>query len=200
CMDRISCAISRAIVWIAVGPNASAYKRTTAIVTWADRSGNHSVRQDAEVYPGGLGPYSGATTTSTSTTIACTVDPPSGLTAVPDASYPSSRIDLSWAAGGNAPTTWEVQHALDAAFTQITVDTTTQPGSTTTYVKSGVAPSTTLYFRVRALGCGTSSAWSNTASATTSAATPPACTAGTANVSPTAFYQSQGSHNYLDNN
>ena len=117
--------------------------------------------------------------------------------AAADASSPSSQIDLSWSPGSPAATTWEVQHALDAAFTQVTVDTTSQPGSTTTYVKSGVAASTTLYFRVRALGCGSSSAWSNTASATTAASTPPACTAGTANVSPTAFFQSQGSHNYL---
>src|SRR5205085_9568632 len=100
---------------------------------------------------------------------------------------------LSWRAGGPGPATWEVERARDGAVSQVTVDTTTQPGSTTTFVKTGVAPSTALYFRVRALGCGDTSAWSNTASATTAASTPPTCTMGTANVSPTAFHQDQGS-------
>src|SRR5947209_3000828 len=61
--------IKRAIVWVGVGPDTHAYKRAIAIASWKDTSGTHAVRQDSEVYPGGLGPASGSPTSTTSTTL-----------------------------------------------------------------------------------------------------------------------------------
>src|SRR5437870_3855621 len=102
-------------------------------------------------------------------------------------------------AGSPAATTFEVQHAQDPTFAATTVDTTTQPGATTSYNKTGLAPGTTFYWRVRALSGAQSSAWSNTAQGNTQAVGAQPCTAGSANASPSAVNKQSASSNQLKN-
>jgi prepilin-type N-terminal cleavage/methylation domain-containing protein len=193
--EGVSFAITRAIVWISQGSYTNQYKRVIAVVSWRDQAGLHSVRQDAFVYPGGLGPYGGATTTSTTTAV--TPGAPSGLTATPDSLNPTTQINLVWTGGAPAATTFEVQHAQDSAFTTATIDTTTQPGTTTSFNKTGLAPGTTFYWRVRALNGTQSSAWSNTAQGNTQAVGAQPCTAGSANATPSAVKKKSASSNQL---
>lgn len=195
--EGVSFAITRAIVWVSQGSYVNQYKRVVAMISWHDQAGTHSVRQDALVYPGGLGPYGGSATTTTSTTTAVTPGTPSGLTATADALNPTTQINLVWSAETPAATTFEVQHAPDATFTATTVDTTTQPGTTTSFNKTGLSPGTTFYWRVRALSGAQSSAWSNTAQGATQAVAVQPCTAGTANATPSAVNRKNGSSNQL---
>jgi prepilin-type N-terminal cleavage/methylation domain-containing protein len=189
--------ITRAIVWVSVGTNTQAYKRAIVKVSWTDRAGTHTIRQDDEVYPGGQGTFGGSTTTSstTSTTMLQAPGTPGGLSANQDSINTTTQIDLSWSNGSPGATTWEVQHSLTTDFASYTVDTTTQPGANATYNKTGLAPGTTFYFRVRALGNGLSSAWSSTASAATASPPSTVCTAGTANVTPS--YQNRANSHDL---
>jgi Tfp pilus assembly protein PilV len=196
--EGVSFAITRAIVWVSQGSYVNQYKRVVAMISWHDQAGSHSVRQDALVYPGGLGPYGGGgATTTTSTTTALTPGTPSGLTATADTLNPTTQIDLAWAAGSPSATTFEVQHAQDSAFTAATVDTTTQPGTTTSFNKTGLSPGTTFFWRVRALSGAQHSAWSNTAQGATQAVAAQPCTAGTANATPSAVDRKNGSSNQL---
>ena len=194
--EGVSFSIARVVVWVSQGSYTNQYKRVVAIVGWHDAAGSHSVRQDALVYPGGLGPYGGATTT-TSTTTLVTPGAPTGLTATADAQNPTTQIDLVWSAGFPAATTFEVQHAQDPTFTSTTVDTTTQPGTTTSYNKTGLAPGTTFYWRVRARSGAQSSGWSNTAQGATQAVAAQPCTAGSANATPSAVNKKNGASNKL---
>lgn len=197
--EGVSFTISRAVVWVSQGSYANQYKRVVAVISWHDPAGSHSVRQDGFVYPGGLGPYGGATTT-TSTTTAIAPGAPSALTATADSLNPTTQINLIWSAGFPAATTFEVQHAQDASFTTATVDTTTQPGTTSSFNKTGLSAGTTFYWRVRALSGAQGSAWSNTAQGNTQAAAAQACTAGSANATPSAVNKKNGSSNQLKNN
>ncbi len=183
----VTVSIQRMVIWVASSPNAQAYKRVVAFVSWTDAAGAHTVREDSDVYPGGLGPYAGTTTTSTtSTTVAIPPGPPTGLTATQNSTNPTSQIDLAWASGTPAATTWEIQQSLNSTFSTYTEDTSTQPGSTLAYSKTGLAASTTFWFRVRALDAlGNWSAWAPAASAATAAAGP-TCTIGTSNATPSA--------------
>ena len=196
--EGVTFTITRAIVWVSQGSYTNQYKRVVVMISWHDQAGSHSVRQEAFVYPGGLGPYGGATTT-TSTTTAVTPGAPSGLTATPDTLNPTTQVNLVWTAGSPAATTFEVQHAQDPTFAATTVDTTTQPGATTSYNKTGLAPGTTFYWRVRALSGAQSSAWSNTAQGNTQAVGAQPCTAGSANASPSAVNKQSASSNQLKN-
>lgn len=171
--DGLSFAITRDIVWasalIGAGPDIadSAYKRTVVQVDWTDQYGPHQVRQDAGVYPGGLGQY-GASTTTTTTPGALIPGAPIGLAAAlgPDG---SSQVDLTWAQGSPASTTWEIHQSSDNGTTWSTL-TTSQPGATSAFSVSGLAQSTTYTFRVRGLLGEQVSAWSTSASATTASA------------------------------
>ncbi|MBI1844277.1 MAG: fibronectin type III domain-containing protein, partial [Actinobacteria bacterium] len=132
-----------------------------------DQYGPHQVRQDAGVYPGGLWEY-GAATTTTTTPSALVPGAPAGLAASlgPDG---SSQIDLAWAQGAPASTAWEIHQSSDNGTTWTTL-TTSQPGATTAFSVSGLAQSTTYTFRVRGLLGDQVSAWSTSASATTTSA------------------------------
>jgi Tfp pilus assembly protein PilV len=183
--EGVTFAITRRITWVSSGSYTNRYKRVTVFIAWTDEAGSHTVRQDALIYPGGLGPYGGATTT-TSTTTPIVPGAPSGLVATPDLQNPTTQINLTWVTGTPVATTWEVQHAADATFTSVTVDTTTQPGALTTYNKTGLSPGTTYYWRVRALNGAQTSAWSNTAQGNTQAVVSGPCVAGSANATPSA--------------
>jgi prepilin-type N-terminal cleavage/methylation domain-containing protein len=191
--------IQRMIVWVASNPNNQAYKRVVALVSWTDAAGTHTVRQDSDVYPGGLGPYGSTTTTALAMTSTLPLLPgaPTNLTATQDPTNETSQIDLAWTAGSPAATTWEIQHSLDNTFTSYTEDTSTQPGSSTTYIKTGLAAKTTFWFRVRALDSqGAASAWSTYASAATANAGP-TCTIGTANATPAAQARGNNGNGHL---
>ena len=91
---------------------------------------------------------------------------PSDLTAT---AFSSSQIDLSWVNHATNATGIKVERSLDgASFTQIN----TVNRNATTYRDSGLTPSTTYFYRVRATNQVGDSAPSNTASARTKP-TPP---------------------------
>lgn len=90
---------------------------------------------------------------------------PSGLVATPTAPT-STRIDLSWTDNSAAETGQSVERSLTgtSGWTEIA----TPAANATTYSDTGLSPSTTYYYRVRATGAA-ASAYSSTANATTSA-------------------------------
>lgn len=90
---------------------------------------------------------------------------PSGLTA---AALPSSssRIDLAWTDNTTTEDGFKVERSLDGvAFTVIA----TLPPNTQAYTDTGLFPSTTYYYRVKAFNAAVETPVSNTASATTTA-------------------------------
>ncbi|MEP7360890.1 MAG: S8 family serine peptidase [Chloroflexota bacterium] len=93
---------------------------------------------------------------------------PTNLTA--SASAPTS-IDLSWSDDATGETAFQVQRALGAAGTCATFgDIAEVPAGSTSFSAAGLTPGTEYCFRVRASNNyqgGTTSAWSNTAIATT---------------------------------
>lgn len=171
--DGLSFSVTRDIVWasalVGEGPVVAdtAYKRTIVEVSWTDQQGPHHIRQDSGVYPGGLGTYGAAITT---TTIPATIVPgaPLNLAAALGAD-PSSQINLTWTQGTPESTSWTLQQSSDNGTSWTTL-TSTQPGSTTNFSVSGLAQSTTYTFRVQGMLGTQISAWSTSAAATTSSA------------------------------
>jgi hypothetical protein len=79
-------------------------------------------------------------------------------------------VNLSWADNSTNETGFQVERSIDnATFTTIT----TIAANSTSYSDAGRTASTTYYYRVRATG-GTPSGYSNTATVTTLASSPPA--------------------------
>lgn len=105
-----------------------------------------------------------AATTSTGTIPAA----PSALSAT---TVSSSQINLAWTDNSSNETGFEVKRATDSAFTQNVVWVGGIHASS--YASTGLNPSTTYYFMVRAQGTAGSSAYLNAASATTNPSTPP---------------------------
>ena len=89
------------------------------------------------------------------------VNPPSGLVAIPSS---SSRIDVQWADNSANETSFELQRATTSSFAS--PQTFTLAADVVKYFDTTLAPGTTYYYRVRAVGPSTSG-WSNVASATT---------------------------------
>jgi len=93
--------------------------------------------------------------------------PPSGLTATASS---STQIDLAWTNTSATQTGVKVESSPDnVTFTQIAQ----VAGTATSYSNTGLTPSTTRYYRVRATNSAGDSGYSNTASATTQAPPPP---------------------------
>lgn len=207
----ISYSFVRHVVWAdaaSVDGYTDAYKRATALVSWTDEAGLHEVRQDAFVYPAGLGAYVGPQggAASTTTTVAAVVAPsaPTSLTAsVPAGADGSSSIDLAWTAPSISVTpidTWLVQYSTDSFLTSHVL-TDTQPSNSTTFRASGLSSSTTYSFRVAAQSAnGLVSTWSFTAVATTTAVVSQQCSLGTATVSPSAVKRMHGVSTVLSGN
>jgi hypothetical protein len=109
---------------------------------------------------------------ATPTAPATSPQPPTGLTTT---TISSSQINLSWTApsdnGGSAITGYQIERSTDNGNTWSTIQSNT--GSTTTYSDTGLSPSTSYTYRVSAINSVGTSSPSNTASATTSAITPP---------------------------
>jgi regulation of enolase protein 1 (concanavalin A-like superfamily) len=92
---------------------------------------------------------------------------PSGLTAT---AVSSSQINLSWTDNSNNENNFLIERATSAGgpFSQIA----SVGSNVTTYNNTGLAASTTYYYRVRASNTGGNSAYSNTANATTQGSLP----------------------------
>jgi hypothetical protein len=109
-------------------------------------------------------PTPAPTRTPTPTASPCgTPIAPSDLTAT---AVSSSRIDLAWQDNSNNETGFRIDRSTDNVTFQSLVFV---GANVATYADTGLTPGTTYYYRVRAYNgnCGTSSNWSNTASATT---------------------------------
>lgn len=178
--------IRRDIVWAPLGSATNAFKRVIATITWTDRAGPHTVRQDAGVYPGGLGVYGGAGATTTTTAVPSTPSNPTGFTATLSATSPATAVDLAWSAGAVLPVYWELQYSANAGGTWVTV-TSSQPVGNRTYALSGLSSSTAYLFRIRGINGTLSSQWVQTSAITQAAIVP--CTILSASASPTTVHK-----------
>jgi len=108
--------------------------------------------------------------TATATTLPAVPAAPSGLVAT---AASSSAINLSWVSNSTNETSFKIERALGAgAFSQVG----TVGAGVTTYADSGLTAGTTYSYRVRASNSGGDSAYSNTATATTTVTAPAAPT------------------------
>lgn len=89
---------------------------------------------------------------------------PSGLTAT---AFDQQQINLAWTDNSTDETGFELQRSTDAF---VTVTVINLGANVTSYANTGLAASTTYAYRVLAKNAGGSSGFSNTATATTSAA------------------------------
>ena len=108
------------------------------------------------------------TAATTATTSSAAPNAPSNLSA---SVISSSQINLTWTDNSTNETGFEVKRATDSAFTQNVTWIGGIQGAS--YSNTGLASSTTYYYKVRAEGTTQDSAYSNVVSATTSAATIP---------------------------
>jgi hypothetical protein len=92
---------------------------------------------------------------------------PSGLSAV---AVSSSQINLAWADNANNETSYIVQRATNAGFTQ-NLATSTLGANATGFQATGLWAQTQYFFRVQAVNANGASAYTNVASATTQAGT-----------------------------
>src|SRR5205085_2856370 len=85
----------------------------------------------------------------------------------------SSQINLSWTNNATNADSYTVERSPDGSSWAVV--TSSLPGTATSYGNTGLSPSTTYYYRVKATNAAGSSGYSNTASATTlaSGAPPP---------------------------
>ncbi len=107
---------------------------------------------------------------ASATTQAAVPAPPSGLTATAGS---SSQINLSWTDNSNNETGFKIDQSTGSDFSQ-NLTTVTVAANTTSYSATGLAASTTYYYRVRATNAVGDSANSNTANATTQVGIPAA--------------------------
>ena len=135
-------------------------------------------------------PFSAHITAATSS---AAPNAPSNLTT---AVMSDTRIDLSWADNSSNETGFELKRATDSAFTQNVVWIGNIQG--TSYSNTGLSPSTTYYYKVRAEGATQDSAYSSAVSATTNA---PGSSIPTApsNLTATAVSGSQVNLTWTDN-
>lgn len=143
----VSFQVSRSIYWVdRNGSPGSVYKRATVSVQWTDTTGTHVVRQDTDLYPGGLGPAASTSTTAAPAGAAG----PATLTAAANIASPASVVNLSWTpATGSAQTLWRVQFSVDNFLTaQNLVDA---PAAVVSYRVTGLAAGTAHQFRVGAI-------------------------------------------------
>jgi hypothetical protein len=96
-------------------------------------------------------------------------DPPSGLGA---STVNSGRIDLTWTDNSSNETNFVVERDTSSSFASPTVATV--GAGVISYADTGLSPSTTYWYRVKAKNATGSSTYSNVTSATTSAPPVPA--------------------------
>jgi hypothetical protein len=93
-----------------------------------------------------------------------TLTAPSGLAA---AAGSSTQINLTWTDNASGETSEVVERSADSSFSTVTA--VTVPAGSQSYADTGLSPSTTYWYRVKAVSGATSSAYSNAAQATTQA-------------------------------
>lgn len=115
------------------------------------------------------------TSTITATTSSAAPNAPSNLGA---SVVSSSQINLSWTDNSSNETGFELKRATDSGFTQNVIWIGGITG--TSYSNTGLTPSTTYYYKVRAQGASQNSAYSSAVNATTqsSGATIPTAPSG----------------------
>lgn len=174
--------------------DADAYKAITVLVCWVPKAadttlsscttsstsisnvqpGQSTVEQQSLIYPGGQGPYSGTTTTAPAATTTAPVtapNSPTNLTVSQPSTGSDSELDVAWSPPGSPPppTGYLVEYSADPTFLTYSSVFVTAP--TTTYLVTGLSPSTKYYFRALSYD----DAWSppsTSASQSTTAATP----------------------------
>jgi prepilin-type N-terminal cleavage/methylation domain-containing protein len=188
----ITYSISRYIYWqTATGVNnggtsttfSSAYKGVTVTVSWTDKAGTHIVQQNSIEYPGGQGPYSTASTTTTTAPLS----PPGAPTLTATGTPTSNEIDFTITAptSGGQPSNYIVQYSTDPTFSTY-AQSAPLPGTSTGYQVTTLAASTKYYFQIEATNSAGASPWSasvppfvSTASSTTTTSTTVAATTTT---------------------
>ncbi|HEX7150365.1 MAG TPA: fibronectin type III domain-containing protein [Thermoanaerobaculia bacterium] len=131
-------------------------------------------------------------TATSATTSSAAPTAPSGLTA---SVISSSQINLTWIDNSNNETSFELKRATDSGFTQNVVWIGGLSG--TSYSNTGLAASTTYYYKVRAKGATQDSVYSSAVSATTqSSGTIPTAPSG---LTATAVSSSQINLSWTDN-
>ena len=151
--------VRRDVVWTdatiqGAAPHDDVIKRVVVTVSWQERSGTRTVRQESTVYPGGLGPYVPTTTT---TTLVTGPPEPTCTSAVPGAADPTTQVELGWTTTGT-PDLWEIARSADGGTTWVT-ETDTLPGSRTDHVSVGLTPGSSYRFRLRSIVGTETSAW-----------------------------------------
>jgi putative Ig domain-containing protein/fibronectin type III domain protein len=128
-------------------------------------------------------------------------DPPPGPPAAPSGlsatAASSSQINLGWTETSSNVDGFKIERCQGAGCTNFAQIAQTGP-STTSFVDSGLASGTTYSYRVRAFNSGGNSAYSNTASATTTTQLPSPPAAPT-NLTATAGSSSQINLGWVDN-
>ncbi len=173
-LGGVSYTVARNIVWVdakdAGTTYSKAYKRLTVVVTWSDRAGSHTVRQDSILYPGGQGKYSGAmggTTSTTSTTVVLAPSAPvlNPITGLADPAG-ETQIPLTWSqpVGGAAVTSYSIVYSTSSSFPSGSISLVTGLApSITSYTVGSLSANTTYYFEIIAYA-GSYSATSNSQS------------------------------------
>ena len=129
-------------------------------------STSYSYRVRATDTAGDLSPYS-------NTASATTPAPPSQPGTLTATAVSRSEVDLSWGASTGSVSGYLIERCSGASCTSFT-QIAAPAGTGTSYKDTSVSPSTSYSYRVRATDtAGDLSPYSNTASATTPAATPP---------------------------
>jgi hypothetical protein len=144
------------------------------------------VRQDSLLYPGGLGQYTGSTTTVSTTTTAVLLPNAPVLNAITGLADPAgeTQIPLTWTepTGGAAVTSYSIEYSTNSSFPpgNFSIVSGLAP-SITNYTVTSLSANTTYYFEVIAYA-GALSAVSNTQSFATLPVAAPGCQYGQLNV------------------
>jgi hypothetical protein len=139
-----------------VGPNVTSY---------ADSGLSHSTTYSYRVRAYNSGGDSGYTNESSATTLPPPPSPPSNLAA---SGVSSSEINLSWTDNSNLEQGFNIERWNGGSYVQVGA----VGANVTTYTDSGLFPSTTYSYRVRAFTSGGNSGYSNVSSASTSCSAP----------------------------
>jgi hypothetical protein len=153
-----------------VGAGVTSYSNTGLSASTASTAYHYRVR--AYNAAGNSG-YTGPASATTAAPPPATPAAPTGLAAV---AVSSARINLSWTDASGNEDGFRVERSSDgAAFSPVG----TVPANVTSYADTGLPPSTTRFYRVRAFNSIGDSAPSNGASATTGATVTVASDSGT---------------------
>ena len=176
-------AITVLVCWVPKSSGAPLSSCTTSSTSITDvQPGQSTVEQQSLIYPGGLGPYSGTTTSTAATTTTAPTAPnaPVNVTASLPSDGGDSEVNVTWSppSSGTPPTGYLLQWSADPAFATYSSSGLISAPTTSDLV-TGLSPSTNYYFRVLAYD-GTWSTPSLAAHAATSSSsstsTIPPCT------------------------